>query len=385
MSDDLLSKLNQAYEHVEAGRLDEAIAILQPVLDANPENADAWWIYMHSVSDPQEARRALSNVMRIAPDYPGATDMLGVLDTQYPTGEPLPPAFREAEQRPSVRPITPPPMSMPEAPAEMPERPSAPPPVTQRGMPSPFEPTAQTGSSPTSAVPQARRRSPISTLIVAAIVIVALILVVILLNPGAQSSETTTSTVAPTNLAVVSTDTSIPIQVIPSSDITKLITATTAPTLENTEPAELVTEPVVEPTEPTLSSAETEEPIAEVTQEVNPAVTEESVSLDTALSAFTLAPAGITTETLSTGTTVLANVCSAPGREARTLLPQVMEVLASATAGLPDDVEGIGTRLVNCENSNILVTVAVERTVAAQFAAGDLTSGDFSARWTAIR
>ena len=76
MSDEMQSALSRAYDIVEAGKFDEARAILEPILADNRDNADAWWIYAHAVTDPEEGRHALENVLRINPRYPDAAELL---------------------------------------------------------------------------------------------------------------------------------------------------------------------------------------------------------------------------------------------------------------------------------------------------------------------
>ena len=44
--------LEQAYELIEADKLAEAEALLKPVLERDPDNIDAWWLYAHAVRDP---------------------------------------------------------------------------------------------------------------------------------------------------------------------------------------------------------------------------------------------------------------------------------------------------------------------------------------------
>jgi|GEM_PF-1042700 len=76
--------LQRAYELVEAGQPAEARAILEPLLEAEPRNADAWWIYSYAVEDPDTARNALKNVLSIDPDYPDAAALLSDLNAQLP-------------------------------------------------------------------------------------------------------------------------------------------------------------------------------------------------------------------------------------------------------------------------------------------------------------
>jgi hypothetical protein len=89
MTDQLQGTLASAYELIEADRLDEARLMLKPILAENIDNADAWWLYAHAVDDPETARTALNNVLRIDPDYPGAAALMSTLEDSYPVGAPV--------------------------------------------------------------------------------------------------------------------------------------------------------------------------------------------------------------------------------------------------------------------------------------------------------
>jgi hypothetical protein len=95
MNDATEQQLMRAYELIEAGNLEQAKTLLMPVLASDKNNADAWWIYAHAVSDPQTAKEALDNVLRIDRDYPGARELRDQLANQLVdrvTGTQLPPA-----------------------------------------------------------------------------------------------------------------------------------------------------------------------------------------------------------------------------------------------------------------------------------------------------
>jgi hypothetical protein len=84
MSDIRSLALSRAYELVEAGKPEEARTVLEPILINDRDNADAWWIYAHAVTDPVEAHHALGNVLRVNPNYPGATELMRTLEMQFP-------------------------------------------------------------------------------------------------------------------------------------------------------------------------------------------------------------------------------------------------------------------------------------------------------------
>ncbi|MFN8377256.1 MAG: hypothetical protein U0452_01165 [Anaerolineae bacterium] len=84
MSDSNSAVLQRAYELVESGQSEEARSLVESVLEAEQSNPDAWWIYAHAVDDPVKARQALNEVLALDPEYPGANELVGVLDSQYP-------------------------------------------------------------------------------------------------------------------------------------------------------------------------------------------------------------------------------------------------------------------------------------------------------------
>ena len=100
-SDETQSALSRAFELVEAGQYDDARAILDPILASNPNNEDAWWVYAHAVTTPEDGRMALENVIRIDSRYPGAAELLAQARELSPEGG-------------KVTPVPPPPGTIPE-------------------------------------------------------------------------------------------------------------------------------------------------------------------------------------------------------------------------------------------------------------------------------
>lgn len=86
MTDAFQDKLQQSYELIRRNQLEEARAILQPILMSQP-SADAWWLWANAVTNPEDARHALSKVLDLDPDYQPALQQLEKLNQLYP---PLP-------------------------------------------------------------------------------------------------------------------------------------------------------------------------------------------------------------------------------------------------------------------------------------------------------
>ena len=44
MSDAMRNQLEQAYNLIQNDRLDDAVGLLRPIVRADPNNPDAWWL-----------------------------------------------------------------------------------------------------------------------------------------------------------------------------------------------------------------------------------------------------------------------------------------------------------------------------------------------------
>lgn len=94
-------ELRRAYTLIKQEQIDEALALLRPIVLSEPENVDAWWLLANAAVEPAEAREALIQVLRIDPDYanaPKAREMLDRLNEQFP------PVPDELERFPELRP-----------------------------------------------------------------------------------------------------------------------------------------------------------------------------------------------------------------------------------------------------------------------------------------
>lgn len=57
--------LDEAYQLIKAGRKQEAISLVEPLIRADRNNEDAWWLLANATDDPAAKRNALNNVLRI--------------------------------------------------------------------------------------------------------------------------------------------------------------------------------------------------------------------------------------------------------------------------------------------------------------------------------
>lgn len=327
-SNDTQSALSRAYELVESGKYEDARAILDPVIAANPDNADAWWVYAHAVNTPEDGRRALENVVRIDPRYPGAAELLAQ-------------ARELAPHSPEPSALPPPPISMPEI-----------------GEPDTYdfddedEPAATRSRSAASPAPATSGRG--SGLILAVLALIAvLVVVILLLQSGALTPSATPGATEVGNVVIVPTEAVSGAATDEAG--TEEVAATRRPTITPTVEGAVATAEV--------SSASDYPGVAE------------------ALAAFPLADNGITETSTTLGNTLLVSVCSAPGREMRMLLPQVMNTLAGQSPSLGENIQAVGVSLVNCEAGTRMVTVATEMISAQNYAQGDLSDAEFAASW----
>jgi hypothetical protein len=76
--------LGQAFELIRQDKMAEAIAILKPITEAEPQNADAWWLLANAHSEARDARRALVTVLTINPNHTKARELLEKLNDLYP-------------------------------------------------------------------------------------------------------------------------------------------------------------------------------------------------------------------------------------------------------------------------------------------------------------
>jgi len=88
---DTNQQLQQAYEAIKAGRKQEGVSILLPILKADSDNANAWWLMANALREPDDIREALENVLRLRPSHDKAQQMLDKLNARYPR-KPKPPA-----------------------------------------------------------------------------------------------------------------------------------------------------------------------------------------------------------------------------------------------------------------------------------------------------
>src|SRR5512140_2719130 len=67
MDDSTASKLQTAYALIKAGQNDQAGKILIPLVRANPDVVDGWFLLGHAANNPQEKIRCFEQVLSLDP------------------------------------------------------------------------------------------------------------------------------------------------------------------------------------------------------------------------------------------------------------------------------------------------------------------------------
>ena len=75
MSDSTNTILQRAYELIENDELEQAQALLAPLLETDEENPSLWWVYSHALRDQSIGQLALDRVLELDPSYPGAKEL----------------------------------------------------------------------------------------------------------------------------------------------------------------------------------------------------------------------------------------------------------------------------------------------------------------------
>ena len=80
MSESTQAILQRAYELIEIDELEQARALLTPLLETDAEDPSLWWVYAHALRDRSLGQMALDRVLALDPQYPGAAELKGDLD-----------------------------------------------------------------------------------------------------------------------------------------------------------------------------------------------------------------------------------------------------------------------------------------------------------------
>src|SRR4051812_14597924 len=73
---DTRTQLEQAYKLIKAGQKAQALQLLTPVLQTQPDIPEAWWLAANAAPSDQDAVLACERVLVLKPDYYPAQQML---------------------------------------------------------------------------------------------------------------------------------------------------------------------------------------------------------------------------------------------------------------------------------------------------------------------
>ncbi len=76
--------LRRAYQLIKSGDRDTARALVKPVLAAERDNIDAWWLAAHAAASAPDVRVALDQVLRLNPEHRAARVMGARLRRLHP-------------------------------------------------------------------------------------------------------------------------------------------------------------------------------------------------------------------------------------------------------------------------------------------------------------
>lgn len=439
MSDSNSAVLQRAFELVEAGQAEEARSLVESVLEAEQSNPDAWWIYAHAVEDPVKARQALNEVLALDPDYPGANELAGVLDAQYPDAADA--ARNAAPLLLAAAPGLVSEVAQPAAEAEA----SAGPELAEEPD---AEPAFVSEVPPAAAVllppPEKEKRTPWGWLLVGLLGILALLIVVFLIGRPSTPQPAATQSLDATQIAGQPTLDVAALSAQETAVAAGLLTPETGVATAETggeataDGAEGTSEPLVSgvgetqtpepaqtlviatlpigavatltPSVPEVASTEAVQPtdaataIPEVTEPV-PVVTVVEATpgisvpdavvviipadtlnqIVTALSAVSTPPeSSLVTESTTLGETLVAGFCTQDGPELRDLTRQVMDTVAAAAPVMADTTAAVGVRAVDCETGQTLRLIVADRGAATLYTQGEINREGFESQWLSL-
>lgn len=335
MNQNTENALKEAFSLIEAGKLDDAKALLRPVLESEKDSADVWWLYSHAVTDSETARLALNNVLRIDPNYPDANELLGQLEAQ-----------QKSEQFDDI-------VDMGKDPAFIPAMPSTIPGIT------PLSPRGDSLDSKLSASeddlpddmfsdeePEAFYRRPLFYIPIISLLLIAALAIVIF-KPFAVNSP---ATLAP--------------QITQSSPIE-------TPTNESLAIGDMTATPVaIAPTDTAVSA------------EAAPDFT----AITNAFSAFKLtSDKSIEIVDTSLGKTLTVTICTVAGKQMRELLPKAMDSLAKPSIDYASQAPIASVKMLDCATNATLLWIGANTVDSTAYVNGTLAQKEYQAKWKPVK
>ncbi len=359
MSDSTSGILQKAYELIENDDLEQARALLTPLLETDAENPSLWWVYSHALRDRSIGQLALDRVIALDPAYPGAAELKAdVLEVQEQEDDLL---GLEVEGEAAAQ------SSADESIDDWED----------------LQPVMDDAGE------SARGRQGFVLLVVVLLIFAT---GAALIASGAVDLGELLSGILPTS------EPSVIVVEGPTDELAGVLV--TEPTAEPTaevepEPSATSAEEQFTPAATDVAVAETEaEPTAEASEPVSTevvstevAATDESVAIfvrDLAenIEEFELNRDSSGIETTLLGETLILHVCATPGREFNERLIRVMNAVVEFAEEMPESIDAVATGLLNCSDEDAaLRVIGVARSVVMEHAAEEIDAKEFQRAW----
>lgn len=320
MTSNIETTLQDAFDLIEADQLEQARALLKPILETDKNNPDVWWIYAHAVNDPESARLALLKVISLDSNYPGAQALLTALEQQKISGQEL--TDEELASEPPFVPVLP---------DSLPDMSGSHAVTNKRSGATAIEEQDEIDYEPES---RSLLQQPIIYIPLLILLIVAA-LVVVVLRPF-QNTSPDVATQTANSVAPISTEVSVTV-----------------------------------PEEINGSAGSVSEDIL-------------IRAVIDGMSGFTFPDSPVQIVRTSLGSTLVVSVCTKAGLELRTDLPRAMLAIVQATNDFIGQFDAIAARMVDCDSNTELRTIGVMGSDVSDFVAGTLDQAQFEARWVPI-
>ncbi len=390
MSEATDAVIRRAYELIEDDQLEQAQAVLAPLLEAESNNPALWWVYAHAVTESAIGAAALDRVLQLDPTYPGARELKaelvsaqGGLVSGLDSG--LHFASAQSEQvddshiddweaiKPGIE--------------ETPANPRA-----GRGFVLIIVALLVLASGAVLVLSGAIEIDEILSLFNQATKEPVIVVVEPNLEASAtdspitpestdESSNEATSEATATASAIPLTATDEPTDAAAAASLI----ATGEATLEASAiPLTATDEPTSEPTsEPTVAAEEETTPTVTATATQPPLSVESFIELVVEqISDFTIDASRSAARETQLGMTIDIFICSEPGPEFNTRLGAVMDAAANLHKSMPEQVEAFAVSLLNCADPDDSArTIGVDRSILDDFATGEIEAEAFQQAW----
>lgn len=383
MSDSTNAVLQRAYELIEQDELEQAQAILTPLLESDSDNPSLWWVYTHSHRDRAIGLLALDRVLELDPAYPGASDLKAdVVEIQ-----------ERDEEFAGLDVVT-------DGIAQVAET---------SGIDDweDLQPVVETDTDS-----QGGRRGFVFLVVILLIIASGAALLAsgavdlsellegILSSPEPQIivvSEPTDEPEATETVAAASATESereatpvsseTPASAVVAESTSQAATAedltqeTAEPSPKSTADATLVQEAAEASPEASATAASSEEP----SQAPDPTETPLEIligDLGSTINEFEILQESSGTEDTPMGNTLVIQLCAIPGREFNERLNRVMNAVVEKAEEIPEDIEAVAAGLVNCDDPDAnLRLIGVAVSVIMDFANEEIDAKDFQRAW----